>query len=336
MLGSRAVMRLGALRSGMAMSSASRSASTLVVGEHVDGKLSDQTLSVVTAAKSFGGDVTVLVAGAGADSAASAAASVDGVTNVLCAKDDVYSHGVAENVTGLLESVQADKSFSHILLSASNDGKNIAPRLCAKLDVSVISDVLEVLGEDSFKRPMYAGNAIATVKSSDAVKVATVRVTSFDKASPEGGSASVEEVAGPGSANLTTWVADNVAKSDRPELTSAKTVIAGGRGMKSGENFQMLYDLADKMGAAVGASRAAVDAGFVPNDMQIGQTGKIIAPELYVGVGISGAIQHLAGMKDSKTIVCVNKDPEAPIFLVSDIGLEADLFKAVPEMIEKL
>jgi len=329
-------MRLGALRSGMAMSSASRSASTLVVGEHVDGKLSDQTLSVVTAAKSFGGDVTVLVAGAGADSAASAAASVDGVTNVLCAKDDVYSHGVAENVTGLLESVQADKSFSHILLSASNDGKNIAPRLCAKLDVSVISDVLEVLGEDSFKRPMYAGNAIATVKSSDAVKVATVRVTSFDKASPEGGSASVEEVAGPGSANLTTWVADNVAKSDRPELTSAKTVIAGGRGMKSGENFQMLYDLADKMGAAVGASRAAVDAGFVPNDMQIGQTGKIIAPELYVGVGISGAIQHLAGMKDSKTIVCVNKDPEAPIFLVSDIGLEADLFKAVPEMIEKL
>jgi len=323
----------GIARRGFA---SSRAASTLVLAEHAEGKLAEPTLSVISAAGKLGGDITVLVAGADAEAVAKQAASVSGVTTVLAAADAAFDHGVAENLTPLLESIQKDKSFSHIFFSATNEGKNIAPRLCAKLDVSIISDILEVQGEDTFKRPMYAGNAIATVKSSDKVKVGTVRVTAFDKAAAEGGSASVESVSGSGASDLSKWIQDDIAKSDRPELTSATRVIAGGRGMKNGENFQMLYDLADKMGAAVGASRAAVDAGYVPNELQIGQTGKIIAPDLYIGVGISGAIQHLAGMKDSKTIVCINKDPEAPIFQVSDIGLEADLFKAVPEMIEKL
>ncbi|GBG30966.1 Electron transfer flavoprotein subunit alpha, mitochondrial [Hondaea fermentalgiana] len=324
-------------RRGLAASAQARMASTLVLAEHAEGAIADSTLSVVSAAKAIGGDVTVLVAGADAAKIAEQAAKIDGVSSVLAAGDAAYDHGIAENITALLQSVQDSKSFSHILFAASNDGKNIMPRLGAKLDVQPVSDILEVLGEDTFKRPMYAGNAIATVKSSDSVKLASVRITNFDKAAAEGGSASVEEVSGPGDAGKTTWVADEVAKSDRPELTTADKIVSGGRGLKNGENFEMLYTLADKLGGgAVGASRAAVDAGYVPNELQIGQTGKIVAPGLYIAVGISGAIQHLAGMKDAKTIVCINKDPEAPIFQVSDIGLEADLFKAVPEMIEKL
>lgn len=328
----------GAARRGFALGAAAhaRLASTLVVGESVGGKLSDATLSVITAAGKVGGDVSVLVFGSDADKVAAAAAKVKGVKSVLAAQDAAYDHAVAENVTGLLAEVQKGKKFSHVLFAATNEGKAIAPRLAAKLDVSLLSEVLKITSEDTFQRPMYAGNAIATVKSSDKVKVCTVRTTVFEKAA-QGGSAAVEAFKGPGDAGMAKWTADVVAKSDRPELTAADKVVAGGRGMKNGDNFKMLYALADKLGgAAVGASRAAVDAGYVPNELQIGQTGKIIAPKLYIGVGISGAIQHLAGMKDSKTIVCINKDPEAPIFQVSDIGLEADLFKAVPEMTQKL
>jgi len=326
-------------RRGLAanLHSSRRYASTLVVAEHADGKLGEATLSVVTAAKAVGGDVSVLVAGSGAKDVAAQVANVDGVSAVLAADDASYDHAVAENVTGLVEAIQGSKSYSHIFFAATNVGKNIAPRLGAKLDVAPLAEVIEVLGEDTFKRPMYAGNAIATVKSNDAVKIATIRPTNFDKAATEGGSAAIEDASGPGSAGKTEWVEDEVVKSDRPELTAAPIVVAGGRGMKNGENFGMLYDLADKLGGgAVGASRAAVDAGFVPNELQIGQTGKVVAPDLYIAVGISGAIQHLAGMKDSKKIVCINKDAEAPIFQVSDIGLEADLFKAVPEMTEKI
>uniref|UniRef100_A0A7S2RG28 Electron transfer flavoprotein subunit alpha n=1 Tax=Mucochytrium quahogii TaxID=96639 RepID=A0A7S2RG28_9STRA len=311
-----------------------RFASTLVVAEHRQGVLGEQTLNVVTAAKQVG-DVTVLVAGSEAGQVASKAATIDGVSSVLSATDASCDHGVSENVTKLIQELPG--SYSHIFFAATNEGKSIAPRLAAKLDVALIPEILEVVSEDTFKRPMYAGNAIATVKSSDGVKVVTVRTTAFDKASAEGGSAAVEEVSVDANSGKSTWISDEVATSDRPELTSATTIVAGGRGMKNGENFQMLYDLCDKLpNAAVGASRAACDSGYVPNDLQIGQTGKVVAPDLYVAVGISGAIQHLAGMKDSKNIVCVNKDPDAPIFQVSDIGLEADLFQAVPEMIEKL
>lgn len=324
----------GSLLRGLSLGAA-RAASTLVVAEHAGAKLSEQTLSVVTAASKVGGDVTVLVAGSDAEPVSKEAAGVAGVSKVLCANDAAYDHGIAENMSGLVAGLDG---YSHIFFASTNEGKNIAPRVCAKLDVSPISDVLEVLGEDSFKRPMYAGNAIATVKSSDSVKIATIRTTAFDKAETSGGSGAEEAVSGPGDAGLSSWEADEIAKSDRPELTAADKVIAGGRGMKNGENFEMLYQLADKLpgGGAVGASRAAVDAGFVPNELQIGQTGKIIAPSLYIGVGISGAIQHLAGMKDSKCIVSINKDAEAPIFQVSDYYLEEDLFKAVPEMIEKI
>jgi len=314
-----------------------RFASTLVYSESSDGKLGEQTLNVITAATEVGGDVSVLTVGTDCAAIAEILSKVNGVSAVLTADDASYDHAVAENVTTLLASIQAEKKFSHIFFAETNLGKNIAPRLAAKMDVAPIGGITKVLGEDTFERTLYAGNAVATLKSKDALKIVTVRTTTFDKAEPSGGSATVSAVSScPGDAKKSVWKADQVAKSDRPELTSAPVIIAGGRGMKSGENFEMLYKLADKMGAAVGASRAAVDAGYVANELQIGQTGKVVAPGLYIAVGISGAIQHLAGMKDSKTIVCINKDPEAPIFQVSDIGLEADLFKAVPEMTEKL
>ena len=315
-----------------------RNASTLVVADHDNTALNGGTLSVITAAKQIGGDVTVLVAGEGCEAVANEVAQVEGVSNVLLADDAAYGHGVAENLTELVLACQSENNYSHLVAGGSNTGKNMIPRVSAALDTDPIVEILSVEGEDTFTRPMYAGNAIATVTSEADVKVISVRATSFDKASATGGSAGVSAAPSVGNADagLTQWVSDELSKSDRPDLTAASTVVAGGRGLKSGENFQMLEELADKLGAAVGASRAAVDAGYVPNDYQVGQTGKVVAPELYVAVGISGAIQHLAGMKDSKTIVAINKDAEAPIFQVSDYGLVDDLFKAVPEMNTKV
>jgi len=298
------------------------------------GPLDGSTLSTITAAKALGGDVTVLVGGSA--EVAQEFATVDGVSKVLHCGDEAAAHGVAENMTNIVLECQNANNFSHILAPATNAGKNLMPRVAVKLDVAPISDVLEVLDESRFVRPMYAGNAIATVSSSDAVKVLTVRGTAFEKAAVGGGSAAVEAASG-ADAGLSKWEKDEVVESDRPELSSASVVVAGGRALKSGENFEKVLDpLALKLNAAVGASRAAVDAGYVPNEYQVGQTGKVVAPDLYVAVGISGAIQHLAGMKDSKTIVCINKDAEAPIFQVSDYGLVADLFDAVPEMTQKL
>ena len=308
--------------------------SVLVYAEHDNAALNKVTLSVVAAAKEIGGDITVLVAGKGCGAVAEEAAKIDGVSKVLCADNDAYEHQLAENVGDLVAEVGAD--YSHILAAATTTGKNFAPRAAALLDVAQISEISDVIDADTFKRPIYAGNAIATVKSSDAKKVITVRGTSFDGVAAEGGSASVENIDIAKDAGISSFVGEELAKSDRPELTSAEIVISGGRGMGNGENFEILYKLADKLGAGVGASRAAVDAGFVPNDMQVGQTGKIVAPNLYVAVGISGAIQHLAGMKDSKVIVAINKDEEAPIFQVADYGLVADLFEAVPELDGKL
>lgn len=315
-----------------------RNASTLVVADHDNTALNAGTLSVITAAKQIGGDVTVLVAGEGCEAVANEVAQVEGVSNVLLADDPAYGHGVAENLTDLVLACQSENNYSHVVAGGSNTGKNMIPRVGAALDTDPIVEILSVEGEDKFTRPMYAGNAIATVTSEADVKVISVRATSFEKSSATGGSASVSPAPSAASADagLTKWVSDELSKSDRPDLTAASTVVAGGRGLKSGENFQMLEELADKLGAAVGASRAAVDAGYVPNDYQVGQTGKVVAPELYVAVGISGAIQHLAGMKDSKTIVAINKDAEAPIFQVSDYGLVEDLFKAVPEMNTKV
>ncbi|MBD3643059.1 MAG: FAD-binding protein [Alcanivorax sp.] len=308
--------------------------SVLVYAEHDNAALNKVTLSVVAAAKEIGGDITVLVAGKGCGAVAEEAAKIDGVSKVLCADNDAYEHQLAENVGDLVAEVGAD--YSHILAAATTTGKNFAPRAAALLDVAQISEISDVIDADTFKRPIYAGNAIATVKSSDAKKVITVRGTSFDGVAAEGGSAAVENIDIAKDAGISSFVGEELAKSDRPELTSAEIVISGGRGMGNGENFEILYKLADKLGAGVGASRAAVDAGFVPNDMQVGQTGKIVAPNLYVAVGISGAIQHLAGMKDSKVIVAINKDEEAPIFQVADYGLVADLFEAVPELDGKL
>lgn len=317
--------------------STSRSASTLVIADHNNAALGAGTLSAVTAATALGGDITVLVCGSGSDAVAQEAATVSGVTKVLHADDEAYANGVAENITGAVLAAQTAGSYTHILAPSSNYSKNFVPRVAAALDLAPLSDVMEVVSEDTFKRPMYAGNAIATVKSNDAVKLMTVRTTAFEKAAG-GGSAPVEAAPASASPNagLSSFVSANVSQSERPDLASANRVVAGGRGMKSGENFAMLEELADKLGAAVGASRAAVDAGFVPNEYQVGQTGKVVAPDLYIAVGISGAIQHLAGMKDSKTIVAINKDPEAPIFQVADYGLVADLFKAVPELNEKV
>jgi electron transfer flavoprotein alpha subunit len=302
----------------------------LVYAEHDNSTIKGATLNVVTAAAKIGGDITVLVAGKGCGAAAEAAAKIAGVSKVLVADNDAYGHQLAENVADLV--AELGKGYSHILIPATTTGKNFAPRVAALLDAEQISEIITVESADTFKRPIYAGNAIATVQSSDSVKVITVRATGFDAAAAEGGSASVEAVDIAKDAGVSSFVSEELAKSDRPELTAAKIVISGGRGMQNGDNFEMLYKVADKLGAAVGASRAAVDAGFVPNDMQVGQTGKIVAPQLYVAIGISGAIQHLAGMKDSKVIVAINKDEEAPIFQVADYGLVADLFDAVPEL----
>ena len=300
--------------------------SVLVYAEHDNAALNKVTLSVVAAAKEIGGDITVLVAGKGCGAVAEEAAKVDGVSKVLCADNDAYEHQLAENIGDLVAEVGAD--YSHILAAATTTGKNFAPRAAALLDVAQISEISDVIDADTFKRPIYAGNAIATVKCGDAKKVITVRGTSFDGVAAEGGSASVENIDVAKDAGISSFVGEELAKSDRPELTSAEIVISGGRGMGNGDNFEILYKLADKLGAGVGASRAAVDAGFVPNDMQVGQTGKIVAPNLYVAVGISGAIQHLAGMKDSKVIVAINKDEEAPIFQVADYGLVAEIGRA--------
>jgi len=313
----------------------------LVLAEHVSGAIASQTLSIITAASKLGGAVTVLVAGnKDVESASQAASKIKGVSNVITAKDASLEHGIAESTSALISSIASGSTYTHILGCATNEGKNIMPRIAAKLDSSQVSDVIGINSSDTFVRPMYAGNAIATVKNSDKIKVLTVRPTAFEKAATTGGSAKIEAFGNASSASKvpksSKWISDEIAKSDRPDLSSASKVVSGGRALKSAENFKLISDLADKMGAAMGASRAAVDAGYVPNELQVGQTGKVVAPELYIAVGISGAIQHLAGMKDSKTIACINKDPEAPIFLVSDYGLVADLFKAVPEMTEKL
>ncbi|RRV07215.1 electron transfer flavoprotein subunit alpha/FixB family protein [Pseudomonas sp. v388] len=305
----------------------------LVLAEHDSANLAPATLNTVAAAQQIGGDIHLLVTGSGIAAVAEAAARVAGVSKVLVADNAAYQHQLPENIAPLL--VELAGSYSHVLAAATSNGKNILPRVAAKLDVDQISEIISVQSPDTFTRPIYAGNAIATVQSSAAVKVITVRATGFDAVSAEGGSAAVEAVAAAHDAGISSFVGEELAKSDRPELTAAKIVVSGGRGMQNGDNFKHLYALADKLGAAVGASRAAVDAGFVPNDMQVGQTGKIVAPQLYIAVGISGAIQHLAGMKDSKVIVAINKDEEAPIFQVADYGLVADLFEAIPEL-EKL
>ncbi|MFE8071714.1 FAD-binding protein [Marinobacteraceae bacterium S3BR75-40.1] len=308
--------------------------SILVIADHNNSALSSSTLNVLGAAKAIGGDVDVLVAGENCGAAAEEAAKAEGVSKVLCADNAAYGHQLAENLSLLI--AELGKNYSHVVASAGTTGKDFMPRVAALLDVAQISDITGVESEDTFVRPIYAGNAIATVKSSDSIKVITVRGTAFDPVAAEGGSASVEQVDAAHDAGISEFVGEELAQSDRPDLTSAPVVISGGRGMQSGENFKMLEGIADTLGAAIGASRAAVDAGFVPNDMQVGQTGKIVAPNLYIAVGISGAIQHLAGMSDSKVIVAINKDEEAPIFQVADYGLVADLFEAVPQLEEEL
>ena len=309
--------------------------SVLVIAEHDNASVKPATLNTVTAAAQCGGDVHVLVAGKGADAAAQAAAKIVGVAKVLHVDGDHFAHGLAENMAAQIVSLCGDGagSYSHILFPATASGKNIAPRVAALLDVGQISDITQVNAPDTFERPIYAGNAIATVQSLDATKVITVRTTGFDPAAAAGGTAGVEVLAGVADSGKSTFAGSEIAKSDRPELTAAKIIVSGGRALGSSEKFnEVLTPLADKLGAALGASRAAVDAGYAPNDWQVGQTGKIVAPQLYIAAGISGAIQHLAGMKDSKVIVAINKDAEAPIFSVADYGLEADLFAAVPEL----
>jgi electron transfer flavoprotein alpha subunit len=303
--------------------------SILIVAEHDNNDLNAATLNAVTAANAIGGDIHILVAGHSCVTVAEQASSVAGVAKVLLADASAYEHALAENVSLLI--AQIGSEYGHILATATSNAKNIMPRAAALLDSQAISDISAVIDGDTFKRPIYAGNVIATVKSSDVIKVITVRGTAFDAASSEGGSASIDTLVEAHEAEKSSFTSEEVAKSDRPELTAADVVISGGRGMGNGENFGLLNGIADKLGAAIGASRAAVDAGFVPNDMQVGQTGKIVAPDLYIAVGISGAIQHLAGMKDSKVIVAINKDEEAPIFSVADYGLVADLFDALPE-----
>lgn len=308
---------------------------SLVIAEHDNASIKGATLNTVTAAIACGGDVHVLVAGANAAAAAAAAAQIAGVSKVLHADAPGLEHGLAENVAAQVLAIAAN--YSHIVFPATASGKNIAPRVAAKLDVAQISDVTKVDSPDTFERPIYAGNAIATVQSADATKVLTVRTTGFDPAAATGGSAAVETVAATADNGKSSFTGSEIAKNDRPELTAAKIIVSGGRALGSAEKFnEVMTPLADKLGAALGASRAAVDAGYAPNDWQVGQTGKIVAPQLYIAAGISGAIQHLAGMKDSKVIVAINKDPEAPIFSVADYGLEADLFTAVPELIAAL
>jgi len=304
--------------------------SILVIADHDNASIKPVTLNVLAAAKAIGGDIDVLIAGEGCGAAAEAAAKAEGVAKVLVADNAAYGHSLAENLSLLVADL--GKGYSHVITSAGTTGKDFLPRVAALLDVAQISDIIRVESADTFVRPIYAGNAIATVQSSDSIKVITVRGTGFDPVSAEGGSASVEAIDNVQDAGISSFVGEEMAKSDRPELTAAKIIISGGRGMQNGDNFKILESVADKLGAGVGASRAAVDAGFVPNDMQVGQTGKIVAPDLYIAVGISGAIQHLAGMSGSKVIVAINKDEDAPIFSVADYGLVADLFEAVPEL----
>ncbi len=307
----------------------------LVIAEHDNASIKGSTLNTVTAAIACDGDVHVLVAGHNASAAAAAAAQIAGVSKVLHAEDASFEHGLAESVAAQVLAVAS--IYGHILFPATASGKNIAPRVAAKLDVAQVSDISKVDSPDTFERPIYAGNAIATVHSTDAIKVITVRTTGFDPAAATGGSAAIDNVAAAIGDGKSSFVGSEIAASDRPELTAAKVIVSGGRALGSGDKFsEVMIPLADKLGAAVGASRAAVDAGYAPNDWQVGQTGKIVAPQLYIAVGISGAIQHLAGMKDSKVIVAINKDPEAPIFGVSDYGLVADLFDAVPELTQSL
>ena len=307
--------------------------SILILADHDNGQLAAATLNTVTAANEIGGDIDILVAGDASGDVAKAAAAISGVSRVLTADADLFAHGIAENIAPLVQSLAS--GYTHLMAPATTTGKNVMPRVAALLDVMQISDIIKVESDSSFQRPIYAGNAIATVTSDEAIKVITVRGTAFEAAG-DGGSAAIESVDTTGDAGLSSYVKSELSSSERPELTSAPIVISGGRGMQDGANFAMLEKVADKLGAAVGASRAAVDAGFVPNDYQVGQTGKVVAPDLYVAVGISGAIQHLAGMKDSKVIVAINKDEEAPIFQVADFGLVADLFDAVPELETKL
>jgi electron transfer flavoprotein alpha subunit len=308
---------------------------TLVIAEHDNASIKAATLNTVTAAKACGGDVHVLVAGAGSTQAAQAAARIAGVARVIHADGAPFEHGLAENVAAQVLALARD--YSHILFPATAGGKNVAPRVAAKLDVAQVSDITKVVSPDTFERPIYAGNAIATVQSVDAMKVLTVRTTAFDPAAAEGGNASVEALPVVADTGKARFEGAEIAKSDRPELTAAKIIVSGGRALGSSEKFdEVLTPLADKLGAAIGASRAAVDAGYAANDLQVGQTGKIVAPQLYVACGISGAIQHLAGMKDSKVIVAINKDEEAPIFSIADYGLVADLFTAVPELVGSL
>ncbi len=307
----------------------------LVIAEHDNTSLKGATLNTVSAAAQCGGDVHVLVAGHNAGAAAEAAAKIAGVSKVLHADAAGLEHGLAENVAAQVLAVAGN--YSHILFAATAGGKNVAPRVAAKLDVAQISEISKVDSPDTFERPIYAGNAIATVQSADATKVITVRATGFDAAAATGGSASVEKIDAAADAGKSSFVGSEIAKNDRPELTAAKIIVSGGRALGSKEKFdEVMTPLADKLGAAIGASRAAVDAGYAPNDLQVGQTGKIVAPQLYIAAGISGAIQHLAGMKDSKVIVAINKDAEAPIFSVADYGLEADLFTAIPELVKAL
>ncbi|MES2925304.1 electron transfer flavoprotein alpha subunit apoprotein [Acidovorax sp. 93] len=309
--------------------------SVLVIAEHNNASIKGATLNTVTAAVACGGDVHVLVAGHNAGAAAAAAAQIAGVAKVIHADAPGLEHGLAENVAAQVLAIAGN--YSHILFPATASGRNVAPRVAAKLDVAQVSDITKVISADTFERPIYAGNAIATVQSADSVKVITVRATGFDAAAATGGSAAVETAAATADAGKSSFMGSEIAKSDRPELTAAKIIVSGGRALGSKEKFdEVMTPLADKLGAALGASRAAVDAGYAPNDWQVGQTGKIVAPQLYIAAGISGAIQHLAGMKDSKVIVAINKDPEAPIFSVADYGLEADLFTAVPELVKAL
>ncbi len=308
---------------------------SLVIAEHDNASIKGATLNTVTAAAACGGDVHVLVAGQNAGAAAAAAAQIAGVAKVIHADSEALAHGLAENVAAQVLAIAGN--YSHILFPATAAGKNVAPRVAAKLDVAQISDVTQVISADTFERPIYAGNAIATVQSTDGTKVITVRTTGFDAAAATGGAAAVESAAAQADSGKSSFTRSEIAKNDRPELTAAKIIVSGGRALGSSEKFnEVMTPLADKLGAAIGASRAAVDAGYAANDLQVGQTGKIVAPQLYIAAGISGAIQHLAGMKDSKVIVAINKDPEAPIFSVADFGLEADLFAAVPELTQAL
>jgi len=307
---------------------------SLVLAEHDNAALKPATLTAVTAAQQIGGDIHILIAGKNCSAVAEAASKIAGIAKVRVADADQYAATLAEPLAALIVSLAGD--YSHLIAPATTSGKNTMPRVAALLDVAQISDISAVVSADTFVRPIYAGNALATMQSKDAKKVITVRSSTFDKAKADGGSAAIEKVAAASDPGVSSFVSAELSKSERPELTSARIVVSGGRGMGSGENFKIIEALADKLGAGVGASRAAVDAGFVPNDYQVGQTGKIVAPELYVAVGISGAIQHLAGMKDSKVIVAINKDPEAPIFQVADYGLVGDLFQVVPELTKAL